>query len=386
MSSLSSPPRTRVEVRPVATKKDLDRFIRLPWRIYKGNPHWVPPLRMFERQKFDPKHNAFYLHADVQLFLVYSAGKLIGRISAHVDHEHNRHHGESTGFFGFFECADDTEAAKALLTTAEEWLRARGMTSVRGPLNFSINGEIGFLAWGFGESPLPLMTYTPEYYLRLVEQAGYAKAKDFYAWKWDSQEVPEGPPRRMVKELRARPGVTVRRARMRDFRAEVDMILEMYNDAWSQNWGYVPMTRAEADAMSRELKLIVDPAIVPVVEINGTPAAFGLAVPNFNWAMKPLNGRLFPFGWLRFLWRLKVRRPDHGRLLLLGVKKEFRNRENAGLAYLVCDEIHLAAVERGYKWAEFSWTLEDNHLINSLIKKIRAKHYKTYRVYEKPLG
>jgi hypothetical protein len=260
------------------------------------------------------------------------------------------------------------------------------METVRGPLNFSVNGEIGFLVEGHDSPPMPLMPYTHAYYLPLVEAAGYEKAKDLYAWRWESQPVPDGAPRRMVEELRSRPGVSVRRARMGDFRREVDTILSLYNDAWSENWGFVPATEAEAEEMSNDLKMVVDTRIVPIVEVNGVPAGVALAVPNFNWAIHPLNGRLFPLGWLRFLWRLKVRRPDSGRLLLLGIKREFRTRQYAGLAYLLCDELYAGAREGGFEWAEFSWTLEDNGLINSLIKKVGAEKYKTYRIYEKTIS
>lgn len=384
MSSLSAPPRT-VEVTPVESKQDREAFILLPRRLYRGNKYWVPPLLFTERQRFSPKHNPFYKHADVQLFLARRAGKVVGRISAHIDHEHNRYHEERTGFFGFLECHDDPEIASTLLSAAEAWLRERGMDRIRGPLNFSINEEIGFLADGFGRSPLPLMPYTHEYYLRIMECAGYVKVKDVHAWRWQSLPVPDGAPRRMVEELRSRPGVSVRRARMSDFNNEVRRLLDMYNDAWSENWGFVPATDEEAQQMADDLKLVVDTAIIPVVEVDGIPAGMALALPNINWAIKPLNGHLFPFGWARFLWRLKVRRPKSGRLLLLGIKKQFRSRKYAGLAYLLCDELYRGANERGYKWAEFGWTLEDNGLINSLIKKVGALQYKTYRIFEKDL-
>jgi hypothetical protein len=252
-------------------------------------------------------------------------------------------------------------------------------------MSFSINAEVGMLVDGFDSPPQPLMPYSQPYYARLLESCGYTQLKDLYSWLWTRQEIPQGPPRRMVDELRARPDVTIRRARMKDFRSEVALILDLYNDAWRDNWGYVPATEAEADEMASELKMIVDPRIVPVVEIDGVPAGVALAVPDFNWAIKPLNGSLFPFGWARFLWRMKVRRPRSGRLLLLGIKKEFRTREYAGLAYLLCDEINHGAREAGITSAEFGWTLEDNGLINSLIRKVGARHIKTYRIYEKPL-
>jgi hypothetical protein len=372
-------------VLPVRSKRDLDDFIHVPWVIYKGNPNWVPPLIYTEKHRFSAAHNPFFQHADVELFIARKDGQPAGRISAQIDREHIRHQNENVAFFGFFESPNEPATAEALLAAAEAWARKRGAASIRGPMNFSINGEIGFLTDGFDSPPLPLMPYNPPYYLNLLEGAGFQKAKDVYAWRWERQPVPDGPPRRMVAELRARPEVTVRRARMRDFRREVQTILDLYNDAWQENWGFVPATKAEADQMAKDLKLIADPRIVPFVEVDGVPAGVALAIPNYYWAIQPLNGRLFPFGWLRFLWRLKIRRPRSGRLLLLGIKKEFRTRQYAGLAYLLCDEIYRGALESGFEWAEFSWTLEDNGLINSLIRKVGAEHYKTYRVYEKQL-
>jgi len=258
------------------------------------------------------------------------------------------------------------------------------MERARGPLNFSVNGEVGFLVEGFDSPPQILMPYTQPYYLDLVEHQGYVKAQDLYAWRWDAQPVPEGPAR-MVRELRSRPEVSVRRAKLSRFDEEVRTILDLYNEAWSENWGFVPATAAEAKQMASDLKLIVDTNIVPFVEIDGKPAGVALAVPNLNEAIHDLNGKLFPFGFLKLLWRLKVRRVKSGRLMLLGVKKEYRTRRYAGLAYLLCDEIYHGAKESGYKWAEFSWTLEDNPLINSLITKVGCERYKTYRIYEKAL-
>ena len=373
-------------VTPVGGKDDLEAFIRLPWRLYAGDPNWVPPLLRLQREEFSPRHNPFYQHADVQLFLARRNGEVVGRISAHIDHEHNRYHQERTGFFGFLEAENDAALAGALLGAAEEWLREKGMERVRGPLNFSINGGVGLLVKGFGSPPVIMMPYSPPFYQGLIEGLGYVKVQDLYAWRWERQPVPKGAPAQMAKELRARPEVKVRRARMSRFSEEVRTILDLYNDAWSENWGFVPATEAEAEQMARELKFIVDPDIVPFVEVGGQAAGVALAVPNLNEAIHDLNGKLFPFGFLKLLWRLKVKHPKSGRLLLLGVKKEFRNRRYAGLAYLLCDEIYRGATERGYQWAEFSWTLEDNGLINSLITKVGAEHYKTYRVYEKVLA
>ena len=343
----------------------------------------MPPLLRLQAELFSPRKNAFFKHADVQLMLAHKDGRVAGRISAHIDHEHNRYWNERTGFFGFFESEDDPEVTTALLSAAEEWLRARGMDRIRGPMNFSTNGEVGFLVEGHDSRPVVMMPFTHAYYLRLMEGAGYEKAKDLFAWRWSREPVPEGPAR-MVKELRSRPEITVRRPNMKRFGEEVRTILDLYNDAWSENWGFVPATDAEAEDMVRDLKFLVDPEIVPFVEVNGIPAGVGLAIPNLNEAIYDLNGRLFPFGWIKLLWRLKVRGVRSGRLALKGIKKEFRSRQYAGLAYLVCDEFYRSGFPR-FDWAELSWTLEDNGLVNSLIRKVGAEHYKTYRVYEKTL-
>jgi len=372
-------------VTAVYGKQDREAFIRLPWRLYAGDPNWVPPLLMVQREQFSPKHNPFYQHADVRLFLARRDGQVVGRVSAQVDHEHNRYHGERTGFFGFFEAENDPEVARALLGAAEEWLREKGTERVRGPLSFSINGEVGLLVDGFDSPPLLMMPYSPPHYMQLLEGCGYRKAKDLFAWRYEGNTVPPSA-MRIVQALRESPEVRVRTAEKRRFRQEVRTILDLYNDAWSDNWGFVPVTEAEAEKLARDVRLIADTKIVPFVEINGEPAGVALGLPNLNEAIHDLNGHLFPFGFLKLLWRLKVRRLKTGRLLLLGVKKEYRTRRYAGLAYLICDELYRRAREQGYKWVEFSWTLEDNHLVNAMITKVGCQHYKTYRVYEKELA
>lgn len=384
-SKASSPSSAaNVTVTPVRSKRDLDEFIELPYRRYRTYQHWIPPLRRVQRETFSAKHNPYYDHAEVELFLARREGRVVGRVTAQIDDEYLRYHGVKDGHFGFFECERNPDTASALLGAAESWLRERSMERIVGPLSFSTNGESGMLAEGFDSPPMALMPYNPRHYLDLMAAAGYEKCKDLWAWKWDYQSVPAGPAK-LVKELRQRPGLRVRRANMKDFDNEVRTILELYNDAWSDNWGFVPATNAEAAQLARDLKLIADPAIVPFVEVDGVPVAFALAIPNLNEAIRDIGGNLFPTGALKLLWRLKVDRVKSGRLLLLGIKKEFRTRKYAGLAYLLCDEIDRGREERGYTWAEFSWTLEDNHLINHMIEKIGATHYKTYRVFEKAL-
>ena len=373
-----------VTVTRVSDGKELNEFIQAPRRIYAANPHWVPQLTLLQREELTAKHNPFFEHADVELFVGRNDGDVVGRISAQVDHEHNRYHNEKTGFFGFFETPNDPAVASALTSTAEAWLKQKGMDRIRGPLSFSMNGEAGVLVDGFDSPPQLMMPYTQPYYLDLLEGAGFRKIKDLYAWRFDWTKVPERASR-SVERLRENPDVTVRVAKMSKFQQEVRAILDVFNEAWSENWGFVPMTDLEAKKMGSDLKLIIDPKVVIIVEIKGEVAGMMVAVPNLNEAIHDLNGNLFPLGALKLLWRIKGRRIKNGRVLLMGVRKEFRTREFAGLPYLLIDEIAKRGAARGYQWAEMSWTLEDNHAINTIIEHMGCEHYKTYRVYEKEL-
>ena len=374
-----------VTVTPVSGRHDLDAFIKLPFRLYEDDPNWVPPLLYLERQRFAPKTNPFLQHADHQLFLARRDGKVVGRISAQVDHEHNRFHQDRTGFFGFFESEDEPETARALLDAAEDWLRARDMEAVRGPLSFSINQEVGLLIDGFGMPPMIMTPHARPYYGPLIEEAGFHKVKDLYAWRYDTETVPPKA-RRAVDELRQRPDITVRTGDIRRFDEEIATILEVFNSTWSGNWGFVPVTPAEASHLGQEIRQIADTNLVIIVEVQGETAGVVLALPNINEAIHDLNGHLFPLGWAKLLWRLKVSHLKTGRLMILGVKKEFRTRRYLALAYLLCDEVYRRARDGGYRWAEFSWTLEDNNAVNTIIRNVGCHIYKTYRLYEKPLS
>ena len=375
---------TRTTVTCVSNRKELNEFIQVPRHIYAGNPHWSRPLSLLQRQELTAKHNPFFKHAEVKLFLARKNGRVIGRTSAQVDHLHNRVHCEQTGFFGFFECPDDHQAAAALTGAAGAWLKERGMERIRGPLSLSINGEAGILVEGFDSPPQFRMPYTPPYYADLLEGAGFQKIKDLFAWHfvWNS---PSERALQSVSRLRQHPGVTVRIADMGKFRQEVRTILDIFNEAWSENWGFVPMTNEEAKKLGDDLKLIIDPNVAVVVEIEGRPAGMILGVPNLNEATRDLNGSLFPLGFLKLLWRIKRRKVRNGRVLLMGVRKEYRKREFAALPYLLIDEITRRGSGCGYQWAELSWTLEDNQAINAIISKMGCARYKTYRLYQKEL-
>ena len=355
-------------------------FIKFPWQIYRNDPFWVPPL-MVERKEFlDRKKNPFFKHADVVLYLARRNGRTVGRIAGIVNHNHVEYHQEKVGFFGLFECAKDQEAAKALLDVVREWLKSKGMEIMRGPANFSSNEDWGFLVEGFDSRPVIMMPYNPPYYLELAQGYGLVKAKDLYAYFID--ETLPTPPRvvRMAENIRSKEEITVRNLDLKRFDQEVQGIKQIYNSAWSKNWGFIPMTDEEFDHLAKSLKQIVDPHMVFIAEVDGKPAGFSLALPDFNQVLARLNGRLFPIGILKLLWHAKVkRRIDGVRIITMGVVPEFQKRGIDTVFYL---ETYNVGVKRGYRWAEMSWILEDNTLMNRMLRLLGAKLYKKYRIYE----
>ena len=371
-----------IAVAEVSGPRELTEFINVPYSLYANCANWVPPLKRFQRRDLSAAGNPFFRHADVKLFLARENGRAVGRISAQVDWEHNRWHNDSTGFFGFFETPDNPDVAAALTGAAGAWLKERGMERIRGPLSFSINGEVGLLLEGFNSPPQIQMPYTPPYYPTLLEADGFRKAKDLYAWlfQWNR---PSEKALQSVRQMKRLPDVLIRTVNMRDFNAEIRAILDIFNEAWAENWGFVPMTGEEAQRMADDLKLIADPNIAVIVEIEGRAAGVIVAVPNLNEAIRGLKGNLFPLGLLKLLWRVKTRRVKNGRVLIMGVRKEYRNRKYAALPYLLIDEITQRGRASGYHWAELSWTLEDNRAINNILAKMGCQRYKTYRIYEK---
>ncbi len=373
-----------VEFTPVTTKRQREAWLRLPWRLYKDRSSWVPNLLMLQREVIDPKKNPFFQHGEAQLFLATRDGEPVGRISAAIDRDHNEQHGERTGFFGFFEAEDDAETVTGLLAATESWLSERGMASARGPLSFSINEEVGLQIDGFDEPAMIAMPQALPYYGALIEAQGYAKAMDMLAYRWDLQPMPD---RIMaaVEKTRAVPGLSVRRIRMNKLRQEVDILLDIYNDTWSENWGYVRVTRTEAAKMVADLRLIADKRVVLIAEVNGTPAGMVVGLPNLYESIRDFKGFIDPWKALKLLWRLKVRGTRSGRVLLFGVKKQFRTRELHGLPFLLLQELYEVASRGRYEWCEESWVLENNARLNAIMPYWGAYVYKRYRVFEKPL-
>jgi hypothetical protein len=365
----------------VSDKQGMDAFIRFPWSVYRGNPNWVPPLISEMRFLLSDK-NPFFRHAEAAYFLAVRQGRICGRIAAIIDRNHINIHGEQCGFFGFFECLPDPDVASALLDAAGSWLKARDLEIMRGPMNPSSNDECGFLLEGFDSPPMVMMTYTPQYYLEYMERAGMIKAKDLYAYISVIKDVSAGDRlERLAAALRARtPGLVVRPANMRHFKKELEAVKEIYNSAWSRNWGFVPMTDEEIDSMAKRLKPLIVPDLLIMAEIGGKPAGFFMAIPDYNQVLSKLDGKLGPVEMIKFFWY--SRKISDIRVLTMGVKEEFRKKGIEAMLYL---ESFKAAMRRGYVRAEMSWILEDNELMKKGCETMGGKVYKKYRVYEKKL-
>jgi hypothetical protein len=375
-----------IEVREIpAGAKALNDFLLVAKDIYAGDPGWVRPLDMEIIERLDKKKNPFFEHAEATAWVAYQGGRRVGRITAQVDQAHLERHKDGAGFFGYLDTIDDPEVARALLEEAASWLKARGMKRMRGPFSLSINEELGTLVEGFDTPPMVMMPHHLPYQGGLIEQAGLTKLKDFFAWTYDIGEV---PPRaqKAHDEIAAMPEVTTRTLDTSRFLEDVRILMSIFNDAWSDNWGFVPASENELLKMAKDMKLILMPEITRISCINGEPAAVAFGVPNVNELIKDLDGQLLPFGIAKLLWRLRVRGPKSGRLIILGIRKKWRHvRKYAGLSAYLYVQMNRSAHLLGMTTGELSWTLEDNAPINVGIKLMGGRIYKKYRVYEREL-
>ncbi len=374
-----------ITVQPVTDKRGVLEFVRFPFKLYRGDPNWVPPLIEERRDIFDPKKNPLYEHSRFQLFFARRDGALVGTIGAIVNDRHNEVHHELMGAFGFFECIDDQAVADALLDAAEAWCREQGMQVMRGPLNFSMNDEVGTLIDGFDEPPMVMMTYNPRYYPALIEGHGYSKAMDLYAWIYDIEQGLKNAPEKLfhvAQKALEKQGLRIRKIDMKNFDHDVELFKEAYNRAWQRNWGFVPMTDAEIDHLVKSMKPLLDPELIFMAETqDGKPAGVSLTLPDLHQALRASGGgRMWPFGLLKFLWHR--RKIDQLRLIAMGMIEEYRGRGADAVFYL---ETAKAALKRGYKRLEGSWILESNTMMNQIIERLGGTRYKTYRIYEKPL-
>lgn len=372
-----------LEIRPVQDSRGLKAFIKLPWRLYRNEPNWVPPLIAERRKVLDRERNPFFAHAEAEYFLAERDGRLVGRISAHVDDNLNAFQGNRWGLFGFFECEDDQEAATALLAAAEAWLRERGRDRMVGPMSFTTNDECGVLIDGFDLLPTILTDWTHRYYPALLEGAGLAKAMDTLMWKLyvDTRDRVHPAIWQMAHDVGAKYGITVRPMRKRDLEAEVGRFLEVYNAAWERNWGFVPLSEEEVRHYAKDLKPILDENWTMIAETaEGEVVGAALTLPDYNQVLRHLNGRLLPIGWAKALWYR--RRIDRVRVFALGVKREFQHTGVAARMY----EMHFDSAERTrQKGGEMGWILESNTAMNRAMEGMGGTVDRRYRMYERVL-
>jgi GNAT superfamily N-acetyltransferase len=369
-----------IAIQEVRTKKDLKAFLQFPWVIYRGDPYWVPPLLKEIAYHFSPQ-NPFLQHAEIVPFLAVRDGAPCGRIAAIIDQNYINFQDDHAGFFGFFESVNDKKVTRALLDRTKDFLRKKGLQKMLGPMSPSTNDECGLLVEGFDSSPCFMMPYNPPYYQELLEGCGLQKAKDLYAdFMTDEAGVPERVLRISNRITDRLPGLTVRPINPRKLSEEVVKVKEVYNGAWKDNWGFVPLTDAEMALMAKKMKPLLVPDLALFAEIGDQTIGFALALPDYNLVLKRLNGRLGPLGMLKFLYY--ARKIDGVRVLLLGVKSEYRKRGVETLLYL---ELFRRGKMKGYYKGELSWILEDNHLMLKGLEALGGKRYKTYRIYQSPL-
>ena len=380
---------TDLTMSSVQTKDELFEFISFPWEVYKDNSYWVPPLISERKEFLDTEENPFFEHATAEYFIARRGDKVVGTIAALTNDKYNEFQKTNVGFFGFFEVLDDSEAAERLFSTAIDWARKAGHDSIIGPVQFSTNDEVGLLMDGFDDRPRILMTYNPPRYLEYYENAGLQKAMDLWAYKLTLGDFLANIPEKLVRVLdkvRKRKNFRIRTVNLKDFDAEVERIKKIYNKSWERNWGFVPMTDREFYKLAKDIKPLIDPEIMLVVEKDGEMVGFALSLPDLNQPLHlayPKPGGLEQLTMLKLIWHWKLRkRVDWIRVPLLGVLPEHRGSGVDAMLYL---ETIKAAAKQGYKMAEGSWVLENNVMMNRAVRSIGGKVYKTYRMFEKKL-
>lgn len=373
-----------IAISAVSDKKSLKNFVRVPNILYKSDPHHRPQLMVERLEHLSPK-NPYFKHAKHQLFLAHKDGVLAGRISAQIDELAQKKDTPPVGHFGFVDAADK-EVLRALLEKAESWLREQGVEKIIGPYSFSINDEAGLLVEGFDSPPRMMMNYAPEWLGAALEKAGYIPVKDLLAFRMHMNIDIPPTAQRIVSKVLTHDDVNFRMLDKENLSQDLAVILEIFNEAWTKNWGFIPMTADELTHTANSMKPIIKPELVQIGEVEGKPAAMIVALPDLNESLDGLNGKLLPFGWLKLLWRLKVKGVTGARILLMGVRPQYQSGFlGAALAVTVMTKLHDAMRKGGYKEAELSWILEDNAPMIRLVKSAGAKIYKRYRVYEKDL-
>jgi GNAT superfamily N-acetyltransferase len=371
---------SEIRIETINSKSGKKRFIKFPWKIYKGDQNWVPPLISDMEEKLDLDKNVFFEHAEMELFMAYRGDEPVGRIAAILDEAHIRFNNEKAAFFGLFESINNGEVASALLNRAAQWGRDKKMSILRGPMNLSMNDECAFLLEGFDSPPVIMMPYNPPYYIELMQKCGMKKAKDLYAYLMTRDRETKKRIDAVVEKVKKKLPVTLRSANLKDIDNEAMRIKSIYNQGWVDNWGFVPWTDKEMEHMAKKLKVLADPDLIIFAESKGQPVGFAFGLPNLNEVLQKLNGRLFPFGFLKFIiYKNKIK---GFRAVVFGLVKEFHN---TGLSYYLYSQLEKNALEKGYQWAETSWQLEDNDAVNRFAESVGGKLYKKYRLFEKEL-
>jgi hypothetical protein len=372
-----------VDVRPVVTGKDWRTFIDLPWSIYQDDIHWVPPLRLERRLHFS-KMNPYFRNAEWQAWIAYKDNKPVGRISAQIDQVNRQYHGGHTGHFGLLESINDPAVFTALTRTSEQWLAERQTRHISGPYSFSINQECGVLVDGFDTPPVILMPHSRRWYGQQLEQQGYTPAMDMLAYwietGFEASRVMKTLVARFDKRIRLRP------LRRKQFGEEMEILRDIFNDAWSGNWGFIPFSKEEFADLGNSLRFFIPDEFVQIAELDGNPVAFVVVLPNLNEMLARLDGSLFPLGWFRLYRAMKQKSFRTGRVPLMGVRKQYQNSSlGLTLALMVCNAARDCARATGIEAVEMSWILENNRGMRSILDNIGSKEYKRYRIYEKSL-
>lgn len=376
-------------IKPVKTTEDRKAFLRFPWRVYKNDPYWVPPI-FSERMHFtDPEKNPFFQHAEVMFYKALRGDEVVGTIAVFTNHLHNEYHNENIAFFGFFEVLEDYEAAEQLFKTAEAWAKEKGHTALRGPAQWSTNDECGLLVDRFDDRPRILMTYNPSYYVDYIEKLGYKYARDLWAYKLGVKEFMDITGDRLDKlttRIMERKNITIRNIDMKKYDEEVEKVKLLYNNAWSKNWGFIPMTAPEFDKLGEELHAILDPDLVFIAEKDGKTVGFSLTLLDLNEPLQLAYPKPNTPEWwtmVKLVWHWKIRkRISWIRVYALGVIPEYRK---LGIDALFYYKTAQAALKKGIKFGEMSWILDNNDLMNKPIIAMGGEVYKTYRYYEKDL-
>jgi len=370
----------------VSDGRTLDRFIALPNDLYRSHSAYVAPLSLERRDALSERKNPYIRHARARFWLACRGERAVGRISAQIDELSLQRHGATLGHFGMIDAEDDPAVFALLTGAAERWLKSQGMDRVRGPFNLSINEECGLLIDGFDSRSMMMMGYAPPYAGRRIEEQGYTKAKDLIAYDYGVADTPTIDRNGRLKRVLSGGRVRARKLDMKQYRRDLFLIMEVFNDAWSENWGFVPFTEEEIVHVAGAMKPLIQPELVWIAEVDGEVAGMIVCLPNLNEAIAGLDGALLPFGWLKLLWRLKVRGVKSGRVALFGVRKRFHRTPLGGaLALMLLQALREGASSIGYTHAELSWILEDNKAVRQVIETVGGRPYKTYRIYEKPL-